>query len=765
MRPNAGGDLLGRGSRKSSVSDVQLATPTPLTGRGHAAQTTYFLADEKSMEEALSRSETQARSKTSQRDSSYGVQSLADTIGEGVSREGESKQDDGGDDGDDEQHADDEPLDRTSESQRGSPQRSNEGKRPPRPDPPLSSRTSVEPSISQSPLPPASHLLSRPLTPLSLVSPVGGSSLASSPRSASTKSFRPSEFGSVMDDAASQAIISSGEDSDHASETQASALQLIMPSIKMPSRRPFTERGKNMGRLKVLMAGGSGVGKTSLIKSIVQICEDIVHVDPLVGKSPTLPKPSSKTSRSKNEDDDPNRTREITEIHASTKPYPTWWSDFDQGKLLRRRKSMGDTVLERNLCFVDTPGYGNGLSLADSMESVIRYMEAQMTQTASVMSTTNGDALGLLSGNGGSQVDVVFYVITDKVKPIDMEYCRRLSCLTNVIPIIAKAESQSSEAIASSKIAFLNEMRQANVRPFLFERSLEDALKTDRPCPPFAISCATANDSEMMDASLLMSPDYVQPLIPTELQALVERVFERDSISWLRHSAANKFLHWRNTSPWSLTSMRSPGRSESTGTSSSAGIDTSTVISAPQHSSRRSRSTPYYDPTLTYALARVTDHTQREERLAQVRLAKWADDLQRSLHNERYRYEALARGEHAQWLKEKVGERLIDGTLTLSAIEESMALVRHSSRPDLSPGSSGKDTSLSYPGHGTGFNTRDPLGLLDLNDKLWQRGWTTVKIVGSFGVIGGLAVLFARSWGPSSDGLISSDWSWWSGCD
>jgi hypothetical protein len=27
----------------------------------------------------------------------------------------------------------------------------------------------------------------------------------------------------------------------------------------MPSRRPFTERGKNMGRLKVLIAGDSGM--------------------------------------------------------------------------------------------------------------------------------------------------------------------------------------------------------------------------------------------------------------------------------------------------------------------------------------------------------------------------------------------------------------------------------------------------------------------------------------------------------------------------
>lgn len=36
------------------------------------------------------------------------------------------------------------------------------------------------------------------------------------------------------------------------------APQLIMPEITIPSRRPFTLRGKNIGRLKVLIAGDSG---------------------------------------------------------------------------------------------------------------------------------------------------------------------------------------------------------------------------------------------------------------------------------------------------------------------------------------------------------------------------------------------------------------------------------------------------------------------------------------------------------------------------
>lgn len=109
----------------------------------------------------------------------------------------------------------------------------------------------------------------------------------------------------------------------------------------------------------------TGVGKTSLIKAIVQICDDIVHVDPLtttpVEVRSKLPRKASKSRGKPGQAD--QATVHIAEVYASTRPYPSWWSEVDDAKILRRRKSMGDTVLERNLCFVDTPGYGRGTSV------------------------------------------------------------------------------------------------------------------------------------------------------------------------------------------------------------------------------------------------------------------------------------------------------------------------------------------------------------------------------------------------------------------
>lgn len=108
-------------------------------------------------------------------------------------------------------------------------------------------------------------------------------------------------------------------------------------------------------------------------------------------------------------------TQLIAEVFASTKPYPSWWSDVEETKVLRRRKSSGDSVLERNLCFVDTPGYGTGMSKLETIDSVIDYAEEQLKRSFSP-STGDGDIVGLMSGDGGSQVDVVLY-LTSQGKP------------------------------------------------------------------------------------------------------------------------------------------------------------------------------------------------------------------------------------------------------------------------------------------------------------------------------------------------------------
>jgi hypothetical protein len=274
---------------------------------------------------------------------------------------------------------------------------------------------------------PLSHAVSRPLTPLDLGNPDDPSSLPSSPKSISNQSLRPLDDISITDEINSQAI-GSGDEEEFGSSRPlpGGASQLIMPSIKMPSRRPFTERGKAMGRFKLLLAGSPGKfhvlissvnatngleigsGKTSLIKSIVQTCDDIVHVD-------TIPSVTSLERRR------PPRPRSrgtlitTSEIYASTKPYPSWWSDLEDSRVLRRRKSIGEIVLERNICFVDTPA--TSLSRAGQTDAVVQYLRQQLLRATSALNDSGVDFQNLLAGNGGSQVDAILYLISNGRSP------------------------------------------------------------------------------------------------------------------------------------------------------------------------------------------------------------------------------------------------------------------------------------------------------------------------------------------------------------
>lgn len=234
------------------------------------------------------------------------------------------------------------------------------------------------------------------------------SSLPGSPKSLSSRSL-PQSDDAATDDNNSQAVESDEEDETAGSPVHSmrdSAPQLIMPSISIPSRRPFTERGKQISKLKIMVAGSKGLssptakcllmdtgsGKTSLIKSIVQVCEDIVHVDPLTSSSSILSRHRSMATS-------------FSETYASTRPYPSWWSEVDESRVLKRRKSMGDTVLERNICFVD--------SCHDKEPSfAAQYIEQQFLKAVNSASLQETELTALLSGRGGSQVDLVLYLLS-----------------------------------------------------------------------------------------------------------------------------------------------------------------------------------------------------------------------------------------------------------------------------------------------------------------------------------------------------------------
>jgi hypothetical protein len=135
-----------------------------------------------------------------------------------------------------------------------------------------------------------------------------------------------------------------------------------------------------------------------------------VHVDPL-SPSDSFSRPPRRQSKPRRQSSGHTGTARISEIHASTKPYPHWWTETEESRVMRRRKSSLDAVLERNICFVDTPGFVRGSTETEDMDLVMEYVESLLLQTSSVTTMDDSDVLGVISGSGGVSVDVVLYLL------------------------------------------------------------------------------------------------------------------------------------------------------------------------------------------------------------------------------------------------------------------------------------------------------------------------------------------------------------------
>ncbi|KAK4937771.1 hypothetical protein LTR10_021648 [Elasticomyces elasticus] len=562
---------------------------------------------------------------------------------------------------------------------------------------------------------------SQPLVGVLTASPLPSRdvSLPSSPKSGSSRSLHRSDDESTNDETGSQAIGSSGEEEEEepGAVIHDSQPELIMPSIKMPSRRPFTSRGKRLGWFKILVAGRKGVGKTSLIKSVVQLCEDIVHVD-------SVSTVSSRTSRH----DSRGSSETVNEIYASTKPYPAWWSNVEESRILRRRKSMGDSVLERNICFVDT-------SDSIKLDRIIQYAEEQLTNVMTSVNHLTNEFSSLLSGRGSSQVDVILYLISKEHLGDDCERIRQLSELCSIVPLVAKSDLLSTEEQEQIKQAIdLSFVSLPRLPPSLLSEPEHKATAT----APYTITSTNGPDLDTMDASLLMSPEYIQPLLPSQLSLLVEHIFDPETVAYLRHTSARKLMAWYASHP-KLTSVSSPSLpsvlNSTLGSPFPTSLSNSGILIPP-------RSEMSLNTSNSWALARVADHTQREERLAQVRLSKWASELQLSLQRERERYEKIARVERATWLVEKMGEEVRDGRI--QARDNTQALIRN-----------GEKSTVGY-GELPSYKIHDPLGLLRWQNSVRTRGWIALQIMGSFGVLGGLAFWVVKTWGLTTS---INDWA------
>lgn len=277
-----------------------------------------------------------------------------------------------------------------------------------------------------------------------------------------------------------------------------------------------------------------------------------------------------------------------------------------------------------------------------------------------------------------------------------------------------------SDNIAALKQSISDELRQLGIQYFSFN-------SLNPPSPPYAVSSAPSNDEDNMDASLLMSSGYIQPLLPSELGIVINLLFDRDNIARMRHMSAKKVVHSRAALQFlTKTPLILGSATETAQTNSSFGVSqtlTSNAVQPPIH-----------------AHLQVAEYTRREEKLAQIRLAKWANDLRRTMRDERVHFETLQQAERTTWLSQKLEECNQDAASPTAKNMVRCELASHASPFGLT-------------------HANDPLGLLRFDGYLRRHGLRIFQVVGTFGAFGAVALWVARNWSSCSD------WSWtWGEC-
>lgn len=277
----------------------------------------------------------------------------------------------------------------------------------------------------------------------------------------------------------------------HKSTSVFASPQLIMPRVSLPSRRPFTADGLALGKLKILVSGDSGTGKSMLIKAIAQSSKNIVYIDDTphyvqdntaLWEHAASTKPCLSFDESSDSDD-----FGISDQDASYGDYYDTIYTNSRQKLRRptvtqyTAMSSDSSTFEKNVYFVDTLGYGSFTDASKCIQQVVSYLDDAFQKTSHLINANNSEAVSLLTStssiNSVPIVDVCLYIITHKLKPVDLEYIRQISQYAPVIPVITRSDLLPQKEILTLKLSILQTLKQAQVVPFLFETSIDEAIE------------------------------------------------------------------------------------------------------------------------------------------------------------------------------------------------------------------------------------------------------------------------------------------------
>ncbi|XP_042214714.1 septin-7-like isoform X3 [Homarus americanus] len=141
------------------------------------------------------------------------------------------------------------------------------------------------------------------------------------------------------------------------------------------------------------------------------------------------------------------------------------------------------------LTVVDTPGFGDAVDNSDCWQPVTDYVETKYEEYLNCESRVNRTQIS--DSRVSDHVHCCLYFIAPSghgLKPLDVEFMRRLHDKVNIIPVIAKADTLTPDECQHLKKQVLNEIAQHKIKIYEFPEDEGDSgVAKMKQRVPFAV--------------------------------------------------------------------------------------------------------------------------------------------------------------------------------------------------------------------------------------------------------------------------------------
>lgn len=195
---------------------------------------------------------------------------------------------------------------------------------------------------------------------------------------------------------------------------------------------------------------------------------------------------------------------------------------------------------------MDTPGFGAQMDAMATIKPVVEYHLQQFEQTDHVFapdvdSTTLRRFLMAPTG-AHTHVDVLIFGILHRLKPVDIEYMKRLAPYVAIVPVILKCDTLTHSELFKLKVSVLEEVKRAGVDIYGFGMNLDELIDLARAGVGGAVPFAVSNPLGRDESELGTSAGQADRL--NEFKVLKTCLLSTN-VDDIRSITAGKFVAWR----------------------------------------------------------------------------------------------------------------------------------------------------------------------------------------------------------------------------